>query len=146
MTFASLAAYGGVVIDAGLVVLLVAILARLGRDDGRDLSATEARLRELHDGLRLLVAQAQGEARDLDRRLAEFAERHTAPPSPEPAPTEAKATAAPPRRPSLAEEAARLAAAQTPLPEIARRLSLPVAEARVLAGLRRPAPASRAAS
>ncbi|MEW6271331.1 MAG: hypothetical protein AB1689_18780, partial [Thermodesulfobacteriota bacterium] len=75
MSLASLAAWSGIVVDGALVALLVGILVRLRRDPGEGLAATEARLRELHDGLRLLVTQAQGEARELDRRLAERAER-----------------------------------------------------------------------
>jgi len=137
--------WAGPALDVLVLIGLGMTWWQLRSDPSAAWSAYEVKLRELQEGLRLLVVQAEGEARDLDKRLAAHAEqlrgladssipppaarRAATPAAPEPA----SAPAAP--APSLAERVQQLAAARTPIAEIARRLSLPVAEARVLAGL-----------
>lgn len=138
----------GPALDVAVLAALGAVLWQLRRDPTAAWRDYETRLRELQESLRLLVLQAEGEARELDRRLAAHADelralRDDAPASPGAAPQAAPARpyasavqdapAAPVA--SLAERVQQLAAARTPIAEIARRLSLPVAEARVLAGL-----------
>lgn len=181
----------GPILDAAVVIGLAATWLQLRRDPTVAWREYEERLRELQESLRLLVVQAEGEARDLDRRLAARAEQlgeltasergrardgaaaerpaeraAKSPRAPKDAPrpaedepritplaaamaaaataTASASAAAPAARPqptapvpsaSLAERVQQLAAAQTPISEIARRLSLPIAEARVLAGL-----------
>jgi hypothetical protein len=132
----------GPALDALVIVGLGIISWQLRRDPGAAWNAYEAKLRELQEGLRLLVMQAEGEARELDKRLAAHAEQLRALaeiPSPAPAARRAGAPGAgepvTPPAPSLAERVQQLAAARTPIAEIARRLALPIAEARVLAGL-----------
>ena len=174
-----LLAWTGPALDALVLVGLAATWWQLRRDPTVAWREYEARLRELQESLRLLVLQAEGEARDLDRRLAAHAEQlgavgtertderraerpaDGAPKSersgrpksragaeepritPLAAAMAATATAPTPQPlpsvhtppPSLAERVQQLAAAQTPIAEIARKLALPIAEARVLAGL-----------
>lgn len=179
MNVHDLLAWSGPALDALVLIGLAVTWVQLRRDPTVAWHEYEERLRELQESLRLLVVQAEGEARDLDRRLAAHAEqlggladspadapakaarvqrdkprvtdeeRRHAPREDEPRMTPlaaamaATATAPTPpplpsaRKPeaSLAERVQQLAAAQTPIAEIARRLSLPIAEARVLAGL-----------
>lgn len=210
MNVHDLLAWSGPALDALVLIGLAATWLQLRRDPTVAWREYEARLRELQESLRLLVVQAEGEARDLDRRLAAHAEQLAGlADSPAEAPTKtaraakdkprvtdeerlaprasddeprlaprasddeprltplaaAMAAAAtvptPPPLPSarkpeasLAERVQQLAAAQTPIAEIARRLSLPIAEARVLAGLTTgglgfgpaPAPGARSAA
>jgi len=179
MNVHDLLAWSGPALDALVLLGLAATWWQLRRDPTAAWREYEARLRELQESLRLLVLQAEGEARDLDRRLVAHAE-HLGSLGGERAaadgdrPTEASAktqrrcagkprvtdeeprltplaaamaataTVPPPppvaqasqqSPPSLAERVQQLAAAQTPIAEIARKLSLPIAEARVLAGL-----------
>jgi hypothetical protein len=181
MNVHDLLAWSGPALDALVLIGLAVTWVQLRRDPTVAWHEYEERLRELQESLRLLVVQAEGEARDLDRRLAVHAEQLGGlADSPAGAPAKAAraqrdkprvtdeersytprgsddeprmtplaaamaATATSPtppplpsaRRPeaSLAERVQQLAAAQTPIAEIARRLSLPIAEARVLAGL-----------
>lgn len=174
MNVHDLLAWSGPALDALVLIGLAVTWFQLRHDPTVAWREYEERLRELQESLRLLVVQAEGEARDLDRRLAAHAEhlgdisaergskstpKDTRPrvtdeaPSPVPhdddeprltplaAAMAATATVPPPPpapkkpAPSLAERVQQLAAAQTPIAEIARRLSLPIAEARVLAGL-----------
>jgi hypothetical protein len=189
MNIHDLLAWAGPGLDVAVLLGLAATWWQLRRDPTVAWRDYEDRLRELQESLRLLVVQAEGEARDLDRRLAAHAEqlgdltseRETIRPArpaerlakserapkeapkkdapkerPRPAEDEpritplaaamaATATVTPPpplplaaaqiQPPSLAERVQQLAAAQTPIAEIARKLSLPIAEARVLAGL-----------
>jgi hypothetical protein len=68
----------GPVLDVVAVVLLTAVLWRLGRDPGAASTAwgeREARLQTIFDDLRALVAQSEGLARDLDAKLAVREER-----------------------------------------------------------------------
>lgn len=180
MNVHDLLAWSGPALDALVLIGLAATWLQLRRDPTVAWREYEERLRELQESLRLLVVQAEGEARDLDRRLAAHAEQLAGLADyPAEAPTKAArtpkdkprvtdeerlaprasddeprltplaaamaATATMPTPPplpsarkpeaSLAERVQQLAAAQTPIAEIARRLSLPIAEARVLAGL-----------
>jgi len=140
MTWQAMLAWGGPVLD-GLVVLGLGVtLWLLRRDPSAAWQAYEVKLREMQESLRLLVLQAEGEARELDKRLAAHAEQMQAlSESSSAAGGRMRASAGeerpPPPTPSLAERVQQLAAARTPIAEIARRLSLPIAEARVLAGL-----------
>lgn len=173
MNVHDLLAWSGPALDALVLIGLALTWFQLRQDPTVAWREYEERLRELQESLRLLVLQAEGEARDLDRRLAAHAEhlgeisseraaKSTAkdarprvtdevpsaphagddePHLPLAAAMAATATVPPPPpapkkpAPSLAERVQQLAAAQTPIAEIARRLSLPIAEARVLAGL-----------
>lgn len=178
MNVHDLLAWSGPALDALVLIGLAVTWFQLRHDPTVAWREYEERLRELQESLRLLVVQAEGEARDLDRRLAAHAEHLGEMSSERPArstPKDARprvtdeapsvsraddraeddgprltplaaamaATAAVPPppptpkkpAPSLAERVQQLAAAQTPIAEIARRLSLPIAEARVLAGL-----------
>jgi hypothetical protein len=174
MNVHDLLAWSGPALDALVLIGLAVTWFQLRHDPTVAWREYEERLRELQESLRLLVLQAEGEARDLDRRLAAHAEHlgemssergakstpkdsrprvtdeapstipHAADDEPRITPlaaaVAATATVPPPpapkkSAPSLAERVQQLAAAQTPIAEIARRLSLPIAEARVLAGL-----------
>jgi len=70
--------YVGPALDVAAVVLLAAVLWRLGGDPSAGWGAHEARLREIFDDLRALVAQSEGLARDLDEKLATREARLTA--------------------------------------------------------------------
>jgi hypothetical protein len=171
MDWQTLVAWSGPALDLAGLAALGAVLLQLRRDPTAAWREYEGRLRALQESLRLLVLQAEGEARELDRRLAAHAEelralRGEAEPRAEHAgatrspsrggstpraaaaqpgaaaaqPAAAGAAGAAPSKPgtpamSLAERVQQLAATRTPIAEIARRLSLPIAEARVLAGL-----------
>jgi hypothetical protein len=146
MNVQAIALWVGPLLDVAVLAAVGVVLWQLRRDPSAAWSAQEARLRELHEGLRLLVVQAEGEARELDRRLAAHAQQLTtsgdaasvASPARRKAASPGKAASPSDPAPapaSLAERVQQLAAARTPIAEIARRLSLPVAEARVLAGL-----------
>ena len=65
----------GPTLDIMAIVLLAAVLWRLGRDPGAPWSEREARLQTIFDDLRTLVAQSEGLARDLDGKLAGREER-----------------------------------------------------------------------
>jgi hypothetical protein len=135
MNWHAITTFAPPLLDAAVIVLLAAVLVRLRRDPSEAWAGYEARLRELQENLRLLVAQAEGEAHELDRRLAAHAERlrhvsEAAPPPPAAAPAAQRAAGT-----SLPDHVRRLVAAGLPIGEIARRLSMPVAEARILAGL-----------
>jgi hypothetical protein len=65
----------GPTLDAVVVVLLAAVLWRLGREPAAAWSACEARLQTIFDDLRTLVAQSEGLARELDGTLVGHAER-----------------------------------------------------------------------
>jgi hypothetical protein len=65
----------GPTLDVLAIVLLAAVLWRLGRDPGAAWGAREARLQTIFDDLRTLVAQSEGLARDLDGKLAGREER-----------------------------------------------------------------------
>lgn len=188
MNVHDLLAWAGPILDVAVVLGLAATWWQLRRDPTVAWHEYEQRLRELQESLRLLVVQAEGEARELDRRLAAHAEELGGLTSERPrgrdgaasdrvAARAGKSPAGPPVKPSrggdeplitplaaamaaaatapvtsaktsapaapdapapaasLAERVQQLAAVHTPIAEIARRLSLPIAEARVLAGL-----------
>ena len=142
------------------VVLLGALLWRLGREPGAAWAEREARLQAIFDDLRALVAQSEGLARDLDGKLAEREERFqalvaegraVADAAKTMAPVELKeewpaerermrdARPAPASEPDPAAIAARieaLADAGQGVEEIARRLGVPAAEVRLVIGLK----------
>lgn len=144
MDWQTLLGWSGPVLDLAGLAALGAVLWQLRRDPTAAWREYEGKLRELQESLRLLVMQAEGEARELDRRLAAHADELRAlrgdgataasvPPAVAGEPASGSRSTTPVM--SLAERVQQLAAARTPITEIARRLSLPVAEARVLAGL-----------
>jgi hypothetical protein len=75
MDLTNLMAWTGPTVDVAAVVLLAAVLWRLGRDPGAAWGEREARLQTIFDDLRTLVAQSEGLARDLDGKLAGREER-----------------------------------------------------------------------
>jgi len=159
----------GPTFDLTLAALLGLVLWRLYRDAAHDPTALwrerEASLREIFAGLQALVAEADGQARALDERLAAHAaglrelfdgeaaardasDRENVAPAPrdEPARSEdaARARADEAEQAEEAEEAAsrvlgariaELAEVGTPVQEIARALGVPVAEVRLLMAL-----------
>jgi hypothetical protein len=119
-------------LDLVLLALLVLLVWRQGADPTAAWRAREERLQEIFTGLRALVAQAEGLARELDGKLAGHAERlRTLVTAAEPRP--ASAPAAPAH--DVAARVQELAARALPVEDIARRLALPVADVRVLVGL-----------
>ena len=72
---ATMMTWVGPTLDVLAVVLLSAVLWRLGRDPSASWGAREARLQAIFDDLRSLVAQSEGLARDLDGKLAGREER-----------------------------------------------------------------------
>jgi len=159
----------GPAFDLTLVALLGLVLWRLYRDAAHDPTELwrerEASLREIFAGLQALVAEADGQARSLDERLAAHAaelrelfegeaaarearEREDVAPTPHDEPASAadaaRARADEAERAEEAEEAAsrvlgariaELAEVGTPVQEIARTLGIPVAEVRLLMAL-----------
>ena len=156
MTMQMAMTWVGPVLDVAAVILLGAVLWRLGRDPGAAWSEREARLQAIFDDLRALVAQSEGLARDLDGKLAGREERLQAllaeardlgarasadRASTRPAQTETQHEAPPPAAPAL--EPAAMAARIEALAEggagaeaLARRLGVAVAEVRLVIGLR----------
>jgi hypothetical protein len=172
MTTAMMTTWIGPVLDVAAVLLLGAVLWRLGRDPGAAWSEREARLQAIFDDLRALVAQSEGLARELDGRLAGREERLLAllaearELGTRPSGERARARAAKvetrdqgaERAPATPADAAATAARIETLadggasPEdIARRLGVAVAEVRLVIGLkaaraarRKPAPGALA--
>ncbi|MBM4265689.1 MAG: hypothetical protein FJ144_03575 [Deltaproteobacteria bacterium] len=136
MNWQAIVSSSGLLGDVAVIVALAVVLWRFRGDPTKAWSEYEARLRELQENLRLLVAQAEGEARALDKRLAAYAEQldRAAEPYPPPEPRAREIRSSTTEAP-LAERARRLVAARMPITEIARTLELSVAEARVLTGL-----------
>ena len=75
MNVHDLLAWSGPALDALVLIGLAVTWVQLRRDPTVAWHEYEERLRELQESLRLLVVQAEGEARDLDRRLAAHAEQ-----------------------------------------------------------------------
>jgi hypothetical protein len=121
-------------LDVGTVALLGLVLWRLGHDPTATWREREDKLREICEGLRRLVGEAEARARDLNDELAGHGERLQA--------LLAAAETVPPRSsvpgaaPDLAERVRGLAAASVPVEGISRRLGVPDAEVRFLLGLR----------
>jgi hypothetical protein len=74
MSYEAIIPWLGGALDAAVAVLLACILYRLGRDPERAWREREERLAAIVGDLRLLVAQGEGQARDLDEKLAERGE------------------------------------------------------------------------
>jgi len=122
-------------LDTVLIVLLVFGLWRLGRDPSASWRVREQRLGEISADLRALVAQAEGLARDLDTKLAGHHDRLRA--ALVAAETAARhAGEKPDSESDVIDRVHALAATAMPIEDIARRLGMPVAEVRVLVGLR----------
>jgi len=133
-------------LDVAVMAMVAALLWRLRRDPIATWEARERRLQELFDGLKLLAAQSEGAARDLDGALGQREERLRTLAAETAASTRAAKVSAPApaKRSDAARGAAhadviarvrRLAAEALPLEEIARRVDMPTAEVRVLVGL-----------
>lgn len=151
----------GPTLDVLAVVLLAAVLWRLGRDPGAAWGEREARLQTIFDDLRTLVAQSEGLARDLDGKLAgreerlqallaeaqavtsgwSAAEEATAGSSPR---IEVRADALEPA--AMASRIEALADAGTAVGEIVRRLGVAAAEVRLVIGLKAARAARRRAT
>jgi hypothetical protein len=158
-------------LDVAVVALLAAVLWQLRRDPTAAFDARERRLGEILEELRVLVAQSDGVARELDGALAsreqalralvaEMTAARAAPVAPPRAAAARPADAFTPGRhgtaaaepPAVAATDAhadvvrrvrQLAATALPVEEIARRLAMPAAEVRVLVGLHARAPLGR---
>ena len=154
MDLTNLMTWIGPALDVAAVALLAAVLWRLGRDPGAAWAEREARLQTIFDDLRTLVAQSEGLARDLDGKLAGreerlkalLAEAESAIGS-RAAAAAVSASVAAPARParvevrddeptSTARAIERMIDEGTDADEIARRLGTPVAEVRLVMGLK----------
>jgi hypothetical protein len=133
-------------LDVLAIVMLGAVLWSLRRDPAATWDAREQRLGEIFEHLRVLVAQSEGIARDLDGALDTHQQSLRA--------LLDEATAAvgrvgAPAAPACVEDATviervrALAQAAMPIEEIARRVEMPAAEVRVLVGLHAGRPATR---
>jgi len=131
-------------LDAAVLVMVAALLWRLRHDPVATWRAHEARLKELLESFRLLAAQSEGAARELDGALGQREERLRTLAAATAASTRETRATAPAKRPESARDAERadvvarvrrLAAEALPLEEIARRVDMPTAEVRVLVGL-----------
>lgn len=150
MDLTNLMTWVGPALDVAAVALLAAVLWRLGRDPGAAWAEREARLQTIFDDLRTLVAQSEGLARDLDGKLAGREERLKALLAEAESAVGSRAAAAPvaaPPRParvevredepsSTARAIERMIDEGTDADEIARRLGAPVAEVRLVMGLK----------
>jgi hypothetical protein len=140
MTLPEILPWASAALDATIIALMFGLMRRFAASSQVDWEERESKLREIFDGLRVLVAQAEGQARDLDSSLGQHAERlsallREAEGVVAPRGRRANAPTAAAQRP-LADRVRQLAASETPVEEIARRLSLPIADVRVLLGLR----------
>jgi hypothetical protein len=124
-------------LDCIAIAMLGAVLWRLRRDPAADWDAREQRLGEVFERLRVLAAQSEGIARDLDGTLDAHQERLRALLDEATAAVGRVAAATTPARDEDAaiERVRRLASAAMPIEEIARRVDMPAAEVRVLVGL-----------
>jgi hypothetical protein len=151
MSIAGIASWLPFVVDGTIVALLGIVLWRSFRDPEPAWKEREERLTAILGDLRLLVAQAEGQARDLDHKLAEHHGAFAAAPrtgAERSVSAERSASAAgvgprgrrgvePPAESAdrVVERVRKLAAARVPVEEIAQRLSVPLAEVRLLSGL-----------
>jgi hypothetical protein len=123
-------------LDAVLIVLLALGLWRLGRDPSVSWRVREQRLGEIAVDLRALVAQAEGLARDLDAKLIAHHERLRAVLVAAETAAQRASRVEPDPETDVIDRVHALAATAMPVEDIARRLGMPVAEVRVLIGLR----------
>lgn len=153
MDLTNLMTWVGPTLDVAAVVLLAAVLWRLGRDPGVAWAEREARLQTIFDDLRTLVAQSEGLARDLDGKLAVREERlkallaegaasvaprtTAAPVAATPAPARSARVEVREDEPtSTARAIERMIDEGTDADEIARGLGVPIAEVRLVMGLK----------
>lgn len=131
----------GIAVDVLLIVLVGMLLHRLSKDPTAVWKAREARLGEIYEALRLLVTQAEGQARVLDADLSAHAERlmgllerstEREAAAPVAAP---RRSATEPRPQSMRSQVAQLARSGLDPAEIAHEVDLPLAEVRLLVGL-----------
>ncbi|MEO6027935.1 MAG: hypothetical protein ABIR79_13810 [Candidatus Binatia bacterium] len=161
MTMATMMTWMGPALDVAAVMLLGAVLWRLGRDPGAGWDEREARLQTIFDDLRTLVAQSEGLARELDGKLAGREERlrtllteakaatETAPPPARRTKVETRDEVAAPAALDPVAMAARieaLADGGSSADEIARQLGVAAAEVRLVIGLKAARAARRRAS
>jgi len=151
MTMTTMMTWVGPALDVAAVLLLGAVLWRLGRDPGAGWDEREARLQTIFDDLRALVAQSEGLARELDGKLAGREERlrtllteaqavtETAPPPARRTKVETRDEAPAAVRLDPVATAARIEALAdegAPADEIARLLGVAAAEVRLVIGLK----------
>lgn len=138
--------YAGTAVDVVLVLLLAGLLYRLSSDPTEIWREREARLTTIHDSLRLIVTQAEGQARALDGELAQHEERllellqrasRVEPRSPRrpAAPTMPRATVGREPGKPLRAQVAGLVQSGLDVEQIAQQLDMPLADVRVLAAL-----------
>jgi len=120
------------IVDAIAIAMLGAVLWRLRRDPEAGWDAREHRLGEIFDRIRVLIAQSEGIARDLDASLAAHATRLRALLDEARRATDDAPAAG---GDDVVARVRRLAAAAVPIDEIARRVDMPAAEVRVLVAL-----------
>jgi hypothetical protein len=122
----------GTGLDAAVLLLLAIVLWRLRGDPSAEWDTREAGLRASVEGLRTLIAEAERQASALDQRLAAHAVELRGLVQ---AGRAARPSGQSGRQQPVGERVRELAAHATPVEEIARRLDLPLAEARLLVGL-----------
>jgi hypothetical protein len=136
----------GPTFDLLAIVLLAAVLWRLGRAPALAWQERETRLQAIFDELRTLVAQSEGLARDLDAKLAGREERLQALLEARPGASERQridrhdAEPVAPRQAAAPDVAARhietLAASGVAIDDIARQVGVAPAEVRLVIGLK----------
>jgi hypothetical protein len=129
---AELMTWMGAGLDAAVLLLLAIVLWRLREDPSAEWDTREAGLRAAVEGLRTLIAEAERQAAALDGRLAAHAAELRDLVQAAPA---ARGSRQGGRQHPVGERVRELTAHATPVEEIARRLELPLAEARLLIGL-----------
>ena len=128
-----------IAIDVILIVLVGILMHRLMRDPTRIWQEREERLREIYAALRLLVSQAEGQARTLDEALAKQAQRlrelvdeANAVRAPAEDPGGRRERRGEPTPPPLRMRVAGLRRSGLELEEIARELDVPLADVRLM--------------
>jgi len=124
------------ILDVAVIGVLGMALWRFGWDPSAAWQEREQRLKQAVHGLQTLVAEAAEQAQVIDAQLAGRLEelrgqlRMEQPKQPEQASRPVESGTGPLRR-----QINDLAASETPIEEIARRVDMPVAEVRLLVGL-----------
>lgn len=131
-------------LDGAVLVMMGFLWWRLRHDPLAIWHAHEQRLQEQVESFRLLAAQSEGVARELDATLGVREQRlrdlaHETMAAARGAGARTASSREPERREAVhgdvVERVRRMAAAALPLEEIARRVEMPAAEVRVLVGL-----------